>query len=146
MRASIVLRESGGGGAWQAFDAARWQTSRREFLENMRESDYVLCTRGDGNWSVRLYEALSMGRIPVVVDTDLVMPYDFLLPWRDYGVWIDRSQVPEIGRHVAEFHERIGDDGFEEHQRACRRLWEDYLSPLGFFRNFHRHLEVAGVA
>jgi len=24
---------------------------------------------------------------------------------------------------------------------ACRRLWEEWLSPEAFFANFHRHLE-----
>ncbi len=48
---SIVLRESGGGGAWSGFDAERFRSIRREYVQNMIESDYVLCTRGDGNWS-----------------------------------------------------------------------------------------------
>ena len=67
------------------------------------------------------------------------MPYDFLLSWRDYGVWLERDEIPEIGAKIASFHEGLDAAGFEEHQRACRRLWEDYLSPLAFFRNFHRH-------
>lgn len=31
----------------------------------MTGSDYVLCTRGNGNYSIRFYEALCRGRIPV---------------------------------------------------------------------------------
>ena len=77
---SIVVRGSGGGGAWERFDQEQWDVARRDFLANMLDSDYVLCVRGDGNWSIRLYEALCLGRIPVIVDTDLVMPYDFLSP------------------------------------------------------------------
>jgi hypothetical protein len=138
---SIVVRESGGGGTWEAFDEERWHAARREFLANMLDSDYVLCTRGDGNWSIRLYEALCLGRIPVVIDTDLVMPYDWLVPWREYGVWIDRRDIREIGSKVAEFHERLSDQQFADLQRACRQTWERYLSPMGFFRHFHRHFE-----
>jgi hypothetical protein len=138
---SIIVRESNAGGNWPNWDQSRWERARREFLENILDSDYVLCARGDGNCSIRVYETLCLGRIPVIVDTDLVMPYDFLLPWRDYGVWIDRSEVGNIGAKVAEFHEGLGEREFEDLQRECRRLWEQYLSPVGFFRHFHRHFE-----
>jgi hypothetical protein len=138
---SVVAREAGSGSAWLTDDADEWRQARREFVENIVDSDYVLAARGDGNWSMRFYEALCLGRIPVVVDTDIVLPYDFLLPWRDYCVWIDRGDVDEIGERVMTFHERLTDGEFADLQRACRRLWEEHLSPLGFFRNFHLHFE-----
>ena len=136
---SIVVRESGGGGTWGTFEQGAWDVARREFVENMVDSDYVLCARGDGNWSIRLYEALCLGRIPVIVDTDLVLPYDFLLPWREYGVWLDRDEVGDIGSKVAEFHERLSDSEFRDLQLELRHLWERYLSPVGFFRHLHLH-------
>jgi hypothetical protein len=105
----------------------------------MIASDYVLCARGTGNYSYRLYEALSLGRIPVFVDTDCVLPYDFAIDWPSYGVWIDRRSVKHIGERVAEFHAGLSDEGFMELQRRCRLLWEEYLSPLGFFSKFRLH-------
>jgi len=88
----------------------------------------------------RLTNQLNGVLFPVVVDTDLVLPYDFLLPWRDLCVWVDRRDVGAIGEQVLAFHERLSDADFVELQHECRRLWEEYLSPLGFFRNFHLHL------
>jgi hypothetical protein len=29
---------------------------------------------------------MCLGKIPIVIDTDLVMPYDFVIRWREYGV------------------------------------------------------------
>ena len=141
VRTSILVRESGGGGTWTSFDQERWNIARREFVDNLIDSDYVLCARGDGNWSIRFYEAMCLGRIPIVVDTDLVMPYDFVVPWREYGVWVERSEVAELSDKVAAFHERLSDGEYRDLQRECRRVWEQYLSPLGFFRNLHRHFE-----
>jgi hypothetical protein len=138
---SIIIRESNAGGNYPHWDQSRWERARREYIENIVDSDYVLCARGDGNCSIRVYETLCLGRIPIIVDTDLVMPYDFLLPWRDYGLWIDRSDVGNIGAKVAAFHEGLGDGEYEDLQRECRRLWEEYLSPVGFFRHFHLHFE-----
>jgi len=142
VEASLIVRESGGGGEWTEFNAERWKVVRREFVQNMIDSDYSLYARGDGNWSLRFYESLCLGRIPVFVDTDCSLPYDFFLPWRDYCVWIERSEVKDIGARVAAFHEGLSDQDFVDLQREGRRIWEEYVSPEGFFANFHRHFEL----
>lgn len=116
---------------------------RREYVRNMVDSDYTLCVRGAGNFSYRLYETLSCGRIPVFVDTDCVLPYDSIVDWKRFCVYIDESELQDIGRRVAEFHASLSDAEFERMQRDCRKLWEEWISPQGFFRNFHRHLENA---
>jgi hypothetical protein len=139
---NFVERERfyGGGITRGRLDPATMQRVRSEYVQNMAESDYILCSRGAGNYSYRLYETLSCGRIPVFVDTDCVLPYDFVAPWREHCVWVDESEIESVGDRVATFHERLGDQNFEELQRACRHFWEEYLAPEGFFRHFHEHL------
>jgi Exostosin family len=138
---NFVRRDHFLGGARRggALDLELLVSARREYVQNMVESDYVVCVRGAGNFSYRLYETLSCGRIPVFVDTDCVLPFDFAVDWRDHCVWVDESEIDSIAEIVAGFHERLGDAEFAELQRRCRRLWEDYLSPFGFFANLHRH-------
>ena len=118
------------------------QGSQLEFLQNLLESDYVLCARGLGNYSHRLYEALACGRIPLFIDTDCVLPFDFSIDWKRFGVWVDQVDLRSVADRVAEFHASISEEEFEELQVACRRLWEEWLSPEAFFANFHRHLDV----
>jgi len=113
---------------------------RREFVENILNSDYILCSRGAGNFSYRLYETLSCGRIPVFIDTDCVLPYDHLIDWRKYCVWVDEHGVDHIASSVRRFHDSLSPGQFEELQCKCRQLWEEWISPEGFFANFHRHL------
>jgi hypothetical protein len=124
-------------------DSAALMGARREYVRNMLESDYVLCVRGIGNFSYRLYETLSMGRIPIFVDTDCVLPLEFDIAWRDYCVWVDEDEIDRIGDRVLEFHDSLDQAEFVERQRACRRLWESHVSPQGFFAFFHRHFETA---
>ena len=126
-------------------DRARIELIRREFVENLVQSDYVLCCRGAGNYSFRLYETLCAGRIPVFVDTDAPLPYDFAVNWRQYCVWVDRSELPYIGEKVADFHSRISPGDFVDLQRACREFWLEKISPQGFFANFHRHFQPPGL-
>ncbi len=115
------------------------QRSRHEFVQNTFESDYVLCTRGAGNFSYRLYEVLSAGRIPVFLDTDCVLPYDFAIDWKDYCVWVNEREAYAVAKKVAQFHESLSESAFRELQRKCRQLWVEHLSPEGYFRNFYKH-------
>jgi len=139
---NFVIRDTFMGGALLPSGEARlskFQQIRREYVQNLVDSDYVLCARGGGNYSYRLYEALCCGRIPVFVDTDCVLPYHSEIDWKQYCVWVDEREVDRIAERVAEFHEALSEDQFVELQRRCRWLWESYLSPEGFFRNFHKH-------
>lgn len=122
-------------------DLALMRKARLEYVRNMIESDYILCVRGAGNFSYRLYETLCCGRIPVFVDTDCVLPYDFDIEWKKYCVWVDESELSLIAEKVAEFHRNLSPQDFVELQHECRRLWEQRLSPEGFFANFYRHLQ-----
>lgn len=138
---NFVIRDAFWNGAYQygQFNLDLARQSRREFVQNIIDSDYVLCARGAGNFSYRLYETLSCGRIPVFIDTDCVLPYDFTINWKDYCVWVDAGEIDQIDKKVAEFHQSLSQPDFTALQRRCRSLWENYLSPEGFFMNFHRH-------
>ena len=79
----------------------------REYYENIRNSDYILCVRGAGNFSVRLYETLMMGRIPIFVNTDCLLPFEEEINWKNHVVWVewkDRKNIVEI---LSEFHQNI---------------------------------------
>ena len=111
---------------------------RREYVENLIHSDYVLCVRGSGNYSYRLYETLSLGRIPVLIDTDCALPFADEIDWRRHCVWVDADGIDQVAARVSEFHRRISPDEFIELQHANRKLWIDRLSPEGFFSQFER--------
>jgi hypothetical protein len=120
-------------------DAELAHQLRDEFVTNIVSSDYVVCARGGGNYSRRLYETLSCGRIPIFINTDCVLPYDFELDWREFCVWIEADEIDDIGDIVADFHRSLSPDAFLALQQECRRIWQEMLSPEGFFANLERH-------
>lgn len=121
-----------------------YHPSRLEFVENILNTGYTLCVRGAGNFSVRFYETLALGRIPVFVDTDCVLPYDDIIDYTDYVVWVDSDEIPYIDEKIAEFHDSLSREEFLELQLACRNLWVNYLSADGFYRHFPRLFEDRG--
>jgi hypothetical protein len=142
---NFVVRDRFHGGALLAdggVDFDRMQMTRLEFVQNLVESDYILCVRGAGNFSYRLYETLCCGRIPVFINTDCVLPYDFAIDWSKYCVWVEQTELPRIAEKVAEFHRNLSPEDFEDLQHNCRKLWEKWLSPQGFFANFFRHFQT----
>jgi hypothetical protein len=104
-------------------------------------TDYTLCARGFGNWSIRFYETMASARIPLFVDTECVLPYDFHIDYRDYGVCVDQSNIGQIAEQLLGFHDELDAASFWDLQRACRQLWEARFTPDGFFSTFHEHFE-----
>jgi hypothetical protein len=120
-------------------DESTLAEQRQEYLANLLGSPYTLCVRGRGNYSLRFYEALCCGRIPVLVNTDCVLPFENQINWKDYCVWVDESDISYIGEILSDFHARISNIEFKELQLACRKLWLDYLSPESFMRNLSKN-------
>lgn len=113
-----------------------------EFVNNIFNTDYTVCVRGGGNFSKRLYETLACGRIPIFVDTDSRLPYDFLIDWKNYVVWVEQGEVPYIAEKVADFHASLSPGDFQDIQMKCRELWKQRLSNQGFFEHFHEHFDT----
>lgn len=105
--------------------------STLEFFNNIKASDYVVCVRGAGNFSVRLYETLAMGRIPVFVNTDCILPFTEAIDWKEHVVWVEADEIDNIGTIVFEFHKTLSEDSFVELQQSNRCLWENKLQLKG---------------
>ncbi len=96
---------------------------RQELVDTVLNSDYCLDVRGDANDSTRLFEILSLGRIPVVLDTERRFPFAHTIAYRDFCLIIDFRRVDELPHIIAEFHASVSPEHFEQMQRACREAF-----------------------
>lgn len=106
---------------------------RREFVQNILDTDYTVCIRGGGNYSVRFYETLCLGRIPIFVNTDCLLPFEDEIKYQDYFVWVEEADINMIGEKVTQFHEQFSVSEFFNAQQKCRNLWVEYFSTRGYF-------------
>ncbi len=111
------------------------ETTRLEYFQNILNSDYALVIRGKGNFSYRLYEVLSCGRIPVFVNTECVLPFEDIIDWKKYMVWVEADEINAIADKVAEFHAALSEDEFQQLQISIRKLYKEWISPIGFYSN-----------
>jgi|26BtaG_2_1085354.scaffolds.fasta_scaffold00001_123 hypothetical protein len=113
-----------------------------EFYENLLNSDYIVCVRGAGNFSIRFYEALAMGRIPIFINTDSPLPFDGIIDWKKHVIWVEYADRLKVAEKVADFHQGLSETDYLELQHSNRKLWEDRLTLKGFFKNFIHKEEI----
>lgn len=101
----------------------------------MERSVFSLCPRGLGRASFRLYEALSVGSIPIYIWDDIEwLPYRDRLDWSEFSLSVHIDEVDQIparlaalspGR-IASMQERVADLYTEwfSLEGCCRRIVE----------------------
>jgi len=116
------------------------QRARQEYVDNILDNDYSLCVRGWGNHSFRTYEALSLGRPLLFLDTDCVLPLEELIGYEEIAVRVPESDLMHMPERLLSFHHSLDESTFAKTQRRAREVWEDLLSPMGFYSNLSRIL------
>lgn len=107
----------------------------KQFNYNIQHSLYGFCCRGAGNFSFRFGEVLSHGRIPVIVDSDCVLPFEHKIDWGKHSVIIEESDIENISDRLLEFHNNKTSSEIMEIQTNNRRIWKEYFTPLGFVKH-----------
>ena len=99
----------------------------KEFVSISSRSHFVLCPRGEGVNSYRLYEAMQMGIAPVIISDDWVPMKG--PKWDDFSIRIPEknvSQIPYILREKKNKAEKMG--------RIARENWEIWFSKKACFQ------------
>lgn len=122
--------------AGEVDDKSHLHLAKLAFVNNILGSDYTLCMRGGGNFSVRFYETLCLGRIPVFIDTDCLLPFQDEIDYQALFPWIAVKDLPHAPEIVRQFHASLSEEDFANLQHACRKLWQDHMTPDGFHRDF----------
>lgn len=105
-----------------------------DFINNIYNNPYTFCIRGVGNFSVRFYETLAMGRIPLVINTDFRLPLENSIPWEKHCVIANEDDFMEV---LLRFHQNISNQDFENMQTNNRNLWLNSLNREAYFEQVH---------
>jgi hypothetical protein len=74
--------------------------NRAEFWKVTSESIFVLCPRGDNVGSVRFYEALACGCIPVLIADDQRLPLSHLIKWDEHCVMVPEKHASHCADYI----------------------------------------------
>ena len=96
-------------------------------LESICKSSYfVLCPRGVGSSSMRLFEAMSMGRAPVIISDEWVPPFG--ADWDSFSIRVAESEIEQIPSILHELRHNAQWMGNE-----ARNAWESWYAPIRHF-------------
>jgi Exostosin family len=101
------------------------------YVDIIRRSSFVLCPRGYGSSSFRFFEALKMGRVPVVLSDAWIAPVG--PDWNACAIFVREAEVEEVPRLLERLEGNAAAMGL-----AARRTWEDWFGPNVVF---HRIVE-----
>ena len=99
--------------------------NKREFVENMEDSLYSLVIRGKSNATYRFIESFMMGRIPLLIETDYMLPFDDVIPYDTNMVIVPYGE--DYDRVLRDFHNSHTEEELYNIQLENRSIWEKYF-------------------
>ena len=105
-------------------DTGGHRAFKQQYALKILQSRYVLCPRGIGTSTFRLFETMQSGRVPVILSDAWVPPAD--IDWNAFSL-----RVPErdIGRLPEICHEAL--PRWDGMAAEARRVWQEWFSPAG---------------
>ncbi|WP_397362233.1 exostosin family protein [Olleya sp. R77988] len=116
--------------------------SSKQFYDNIFNTAYTFCIRGVGNFSVRFYEALAVGRIPILINTDCRLPLQDKINWSKHCLIIDQNSKVSIADQVLKFHDSLTATQFENLQLCNRALWLNSLRREPYFLEIEKQFKT----
>lgn len=116
--AGIVRRSEN---LWNRIMGDQPDPAKADYARDLGRVKFVLCPRGNGASSIRLFEAMESGRVPVIISDSLILPQ--CVSWDRCSIRIAERDL----RHVpAILAERAAD--WPALAREARRQWEACFS------------------
>lgn len=108
--------------------------ARAEYVNNILDSDFTLCVKGDGNWSYRFYETLALGRLLVLVDTETLLPLEDRIDYGAFVIRVPSNQLETIADRVSLFYSSLSDEEYARRQQKARDAFVQFLRIDSFLR------------
>ena len=105
--------------------------NRERYVVSLRSSLTVLCPRGTGLNSVRFYETLAMGRIPILIGDECSLPAEDIIPYHYVMLRIPERMVDQAGEMIFDWLASKTPEQLIQRCVLARKIWETYFSISG---------------
>ncbi|HEY5919928.1 MAG TPA: exostosin family protein [Chryseolinea sp.] len=111
------------------YNAEKPLTPQLQYAALITDSKFVLCPKGGGPASIRLFEVMKAGRVPVIISDNFVFPVG--PDWNKCSIYVSENQIHEIPRLLEK-----EEANWLEKSRLARKYWEDFFAPDSIFNYF----------
>lgn len=128
VRKNIIKLDYPGSYLKDTSDKNLWELNReekkrfeKEYVDVSLKSHFILCPRGEGVNSYRLYEAMEMGLAPVIISDDWVPMQGPC--WENFSIRIsekDIKEIPAVLQEKIKYSRKMGEE--------ARKNWEHWFS------------------
>lgn len=113
-------------GHWETEEQRRER--KRLFEDSLVNSLTVLCPRGSGQNSNRFFEAMSMGRIPILVSDTCELPFSDEIDYASFMLRIPESEIANAGSILYDWLQRHTFGQLLDRCRMARNVWERFFT------------------
>lgn len=111
------------------YDTDEGRRRRAEFRRSMRESRVALCPESiPGVFPYRFFEAMSAGRVPLLVCTNHVLPFMDKIPYKDFCLFLESDNAKESAAVIDKFVHNTPDVEIAAMGRMAREYFLKYLN------------------
>lgn len=115
-----------------------------EYQDALSSSQYWLCSRGLGNFSIRFYELLAAWVIPVLCDTDTILPFESKINYDKYIITIDENQLHTLQDKIL-IHRHTHQHIFSQLEDEIIALWQTYFTYTNGIKVLYKEIEERTV-
>ncbi|HEX9023097.1 MAG TPA: tetratricopeptide repeat protein [Geobacteraceae bacterium] len=104
------------------------QMRRQRYLELSAQSLTILCPAGDGANSIRFFEALALGRLPILA-ADCLLPFEDRIDYDRFVLRISSDETESAGKLVHDWLTHFSDQELMTRCHEARQTWEEWFAP-----------------
>ena len=111
------------------YDTPEGVRRRAEFRRSMKESRIALCPESiPGVFPYRFFEAMSAGRVPLLVGSDFVLPFADEIPYAEFALFLESDHAKESGELIRAILAKVSDDELIRMGLVARDYWVRFLN------------------
>jgi hypothetical protein len=117
------------------FDTSNQQgieKAKSRYRETILNSKFVLCPEGAGTSSLRLFETMGAGRVPVVISDRFVFPDG--INWESCSIQVPEKQIASIPQIL-----EAAEENYVSLAKQARHVYEEWFAPEIWFHRLVEH-------
>ena len=92
--------------------------------KNICNHKFIICPRGIGLNTVKFFESMKFGRIPVLISDGLKLPLEHLIDYDSFVVRVPERDILNTEDYILNF---ISKKNLDEASQKSRKSWENYF-------------------
>lgn len=108
-----------------------------KYIDNLSNSIFSICPRGTGISSVRLFESIAMGSIPIIIADGYKPPLSDLIDWNKFSIFVPENKV----RKIKDILENIDKESISSMQKELNHVYSNFFNEKNFFKSVELKLK-----